>query len=382
MDMDTRYLQSDYSGQHAWWGRQHSVQAGIDGAHEMFENKAATLPTGTTLIKPRTTVGTPDDGAKIDESLRQLSVNRDFDAKALGIYAQDLLQLSSKVKLLGGLRWDRFDGQYRNRTIPANINNVCSVTPATQISRADSLLSKRVGLLYQPSHLTSMHLSYGTSFNTSGDTYQYDAGTGNSPPESSRNLELGAKLDSWSGNFSSRFAVFHATKFNERNRDADSVTACNYVLSGKRHVTGFDMDLAGRVGERWELYLSYAFIPVAQVDASSGAPGTEIVGSRPGLTPRHSGTVWSTFQVSPRWRVGAGINARGKDRPVGLAANSAIVAPQFVTGDLLAEYAFGKIVLKTNITNILDKHYADTLYRGHYVAGKPRTLEVTATVSF
>ena len=109
--------------------------------------------------------------------------------------------------------------------------------------------------------------SYGTSFNTSGDTYQYDAGTSQTDPESSRNLELGAKIDSADGRFSTRLAVFESTKYNERNRDSESVDACNYVLSGKRHASGLELDLAGRLTPEWEVFGSYAYIPNAKVDA-------------------------------------------------------------------------------------------------------------------
>jgi len=244
------------------------------------------------------------------------------------------------------------------------------------------LWSERLGVLYQPTERQSYHLSYGTSFNTSGDTYQYDAGTANVEPESSRNVELGARLDAADGRFTTRLALFHATKYNERNRDADTVNACNYVLSGERHAAGFEMDLAGRLTPQWEVFASYAFIPVARVDSSTGAAGTEPVGSRPGLTPRHSGTVWTTYRVTPAWRVGGGLNARSSDRPVGLAPDSPVVAPSFVTADLMAEYTMEKVVWKANLTNVADKHYADMLYRGHYIPGKPRTLQVSATVGF
>ena len=382
MNMNTQYVQSDYSGTHQWLGRAHNILAGIDGANELFENFGATLPAGVVLTKARTSVGTPDDGARVDESQRLLAANRNFHAQALGVYAQDLMQLNSRWKLLGGLRWDRFDGSYRNISVAAPPTNVCAVTPATRLSRSDSLLSKRVGLLYQPNHVASWHLSYGTSFNTSGDTYQYDAGTADVAPESSRNFEFGAKLDSYDGHFASRFSVFHSTKYNERNRDADTVNACNYVLSGKRHVAGADIDFAGRIGERLEIYASYAFIPEAEVDESSGAPGTEVVGSRPGLTPRHSGTIWATWQLAQHWRIGGGINARSSDVPAGLAAGSPIRAPRYITTDAMVEYEAGQLALKFNLTNLANKHYAETLYRGHYVPGRPRTFEVTASYEF
>ncbi|MCC6632858.1 MAG: TonB-dependent receptor, partial [Gammaproteobacteria bacterium] len=182
--------------------------------------------------------------------------------------------------------------------------------------------------------------------------------------------------------FASRFSVFHSTKYNERNRDADTVNACNYVLSGKRHVAGADIDFAGRIGERLEIYASYAFIPEAEVDESSGAPGTEVVGSRPGLTPRHSGTIWATWQLAQHWRIGGGINARSSDVPAGLAAGSPIRAPRYITADAMVEYEAGQLALKFNLTNLANKHYAETLYRGHYVPGRPRTFEVTASYEF
>ena len=93
--------------------------------------------------------------------------------------------------------------------------------------------------------------------------------------------------------------------------------------------------------------------------------------------------MWTTYQVTPAWRFGAGLNARSSDRPVGLAAGSRIKAPSFVTADLMAEYrANEQLSYKANLTNVTDKHYADYLYRGHYVQGRPRTLLLSAAYKF
>ena len=154
------------------------------------------------------------------------------------------------------------------------------------------------------------------------------------------------------------------------------------MLSGERHAAGIEVDIAGRITPEWEVFGSYAFIPDAEVDKASSVLGTtltgETVGQRPGLTPRHSGTIWSTYKLTPKWRVGGGLNARSSDTP----QQSTIVAPRFVTADLMTEYDAGQLVFKLNLTNITDKLYADTLYRGHYIAGKPRTLQLTTVVKF
>ena len=377
-DLDSITFQSDYDTRFQALGMKHSVQAGVDFTQDDFTGFAAVNPATGALLKPDVTAAQNRGSGSVDESLRLVQKNRDFGSQAIGLYAQDLVQLAPAWKLLGGLRWDRFDGTYRTfSTATANFG-----AQTAERARADALFSERAGVLFQPTPLSSYHFSYGTSFNTSGDAYQYDAQGSNTPPERSRNFELGAKIDSESGNATLRLALFHATKFNERNRDETSVSPTNYVLSGQRHAAGIEVDIAGRITPQWEIYGSYAFIPDAEVDKASSVLGTtltgEVAGQRPGLTPRHSGTVWSTYQFTRQLRMGGGINARSTDQP----QQSTIVAPRFVTADLMVEYDTGAVAFKANLTNITNKLYADTLYRGHYIAGKPRTLQLTTTAKF
>lgn len=377
-DLDSITFQSDYDKRFTAWGLKHSVQAGVDATHDHFTGYAALNPASGALLKPDITAADNAGSGWVDESLRLVRKNRDFQSQALGLYAQDLLQLAPDWKLLGGLRWDRFGGTYRTfSTADATLGALTA-----DRTRSDALWSHRLGVLYQPTPLSSFHVSYGTSFNTSGDAYQYDALGSNTPPEKSRNFELGAKIDTASGDATLRLALFHATKYNERNTDETSVSPTNYVLSGQRHAAGIEVDLAGRLTKEWEVYLSYAFIPDAKVDKASSVNGVtligETVGQRPGLTPRHSGTVWSTYQLTPKFRFGGGLNARSSDTP----QQSTIVAPHFVTADLMAEYDAGPVVFKLNATNITNQLYADMLYRAHYIAGKPRTVQLTATAKF
>jgi catecholate siderophore receptor len=379
MNMQTQYLQSDYSGKFKWGGFENALQAGVDAANENFENFGLSA-NSPTLLKPTTTVGTPADGASVAEGSRTTRLTQDFHAKALGAYLQDMVQVAPAWKVLAGIRWDRFDGRYTQPELRNAANTVTQVAAVRE--RTDSLWSKRFGVLFQPTPTQSYHFSYGTSFNTSGDTYRFDALGSNTPPEGSRNFELGAKIDSPSGNFTTRVALFHAVKYNERNRDETSVTPTNYVLSGKRHAAGIELDLAGRLTPLWEIYGSYAFIPDARIDEGASDGTTllqgETVGDRPGLTPRHTGTIWTTYKVAPKWRIGGGLNARSSDRP----QQSTIVAPRFITGDLMAEYQVDDVTVKLNVSNVTDKHYADMLYRGHYIPGAGRSVQLGLGLKF
>lgn len=381
-DVDTLHAQSDFSTKFDALGVKHELLAGVDAAREEKTVYAARTAAqgGVNLVKPTTLAGTPNDGAWIDEGQRVLRPGSQFVAKAWGAYMQDLVQVAPHWKLLGGLRYDSLDGQYETFAIPAAAPGpVTTAAYRQQISN----WSKRVGVLYQPDALRSFHFSYGTSFNTSGDTYSYNALSANTPPESSQNIEFGAKIDSADKRFSTRLAVFHSTKKNERNTDPDTA-ATRLLLSGRRHTAGVEIDVSGRITPAWEVYCSYMWMPVARVDeaASTATTAGNRVGDRPGLSPRHSGTVWTTYQVTPKWRLGGGLNFRSGQSPADVTAPSWEV-PAFVTADLMTEYTINdQYAVKANLINVTDKLYADSLYRGHYVPGAGRLFQVAFTARF
>lgn len=370
-DLDTWYAQSDYSGRFKALGLQHEMQAGVDLAREEKTVYAArnAAQGGVVPVKPNTTAGTPADGAWIDESVRVLRTSNDYTSVGAGVYAQDLIEFAPSWKLLLGLRWDTLTGDYNTYALP---NTAPSPETVSRYRMKISEWSQRLGLLYQPTPLLSFHASAATSFNTSGDAYSLSADNVNIPPEKSINLEVGAKMDSADGKLAARISAFRSTKLHERNTDP----LVNLVtLSGKRHVAGIDMDLAGRITPAWDIYVSYMWLPVANID--KGVAGSEGQGTRPSLTPEHSGTVWTTWQVQPRLRVGAGINMRSAQTP---NRNPGWSADGWVTGDLMAEYQLVRdsVTLKLNVSNVTNKLYADALYSGHYIPGAGRLVQLTA----
>ena len=366
-DLESLYLQSDYSTQLNALGLKHEILAGIDFANE---EKNVYRASGVTS-QPPTLAGTPNDGVSFNEGSRARSLSSAFTAKNMGVYVQDMVHLTPQWKILAGLRYDRLDGSF----------DTISTTGATSnYKQSISNWSKRFGVLYQPDDLTSYHLSYGTSFNTSADTYSYSALSANTDPEQSRNFEIGAKVDTADKRFTTRVAVFHSTKFNERNTDPDSA-ATAMLLSGKRHTVGFELDITGRLTPKWEVYGSYMWMPTANIDvAAPTANAGERAGERPSLTPVHTGTVWSTYQLTPQFRFGAGVNFRSAQAP---NRNPGWLAAGYATVDLMGEYKFNeRYTLKANLSNVSNKLYADALYSGHYVPGSGRNTQLTLNVKF
>lgn len=388
-DLDTVFVQSDFSSKFNALGVQHELLAGVDMAQENKTVYAVrTPPQGGAVVpdKPPTTVGTPNDGAWVDEGLRTLRTNNDYKSTGWGVYAQDMIQIAPNWKLLAGLRYDSLEGSYNCHAVPDPSASATAQQCDTLTSTITAPLqrnykmkvsewSQRLGMLYQPNPLHSYHVSAATSFNTSGDAYSLSAANVNIDPEKSINLEIGAKLDSADKRFTTRLALFRSTKLHERNTDP----LVNLVtLSGKRHATGLEVDVSGRLTPAWEIYGSFMWIPSAKIDV--GVAGSEGQDARPSNTPKYSGTVWNTYQVTPQWRVGAGLNFRGKQTPI---RNPGWEVPGFVTADLMAEYKVSEnVMLKANLSNVANKLYADQLYSGHYVAGPGRLFQVTGTVKF
>ena len=379
---DLTQLQSDYSNSFDWGGRKHAVLAGVDFYYDdaRRNNNFAGPASGLT-----TTVGQPNNGDWRADPRGAPAYNT-FDARNIGVYVQDTVSLTDTLKLVAGLRFDHFKGSYDTVTTTAANG---TVTPGYSFSKTESLWSPRVGLLWQPSETSSYYVSYGTSYNTSGDAYQFTPASpnqtlANTPAEKSRNLEIGGKWELFDQRLSVGTALFYSEKYNERNQDPDSA-AQQFLLSGKRHAAGMEFNAAGRITPKWEMFWNHTWIPVAKISrsnqqlAASGG-GAQVQGDRPGLTPRHSGSVWSTYRVFPKLRLGLGANYRSSQSPEG---SRAVKAAGFVTFDAMAEYSFTEMTtLRLNVTNLTDKLYADTLYRGFYGPGQPRRVQLTLKHQF
>lgn len=362
------FLQTDYLTSTQWFGRKNSL---LVGAEYAVENSSRSTYPSLIATKPSTTVGNPSS-AGIGGNLTE-RVATDFTATTLGLYVQDTIDLTPYWKVVAGLRLDRFQGDFdrSGNTAPNN----------TPLSRADSLLSKRLGLMYQPNEEVSYYAAYGTSFNTSGDLYQFDPRSANTPPESSRNMEIGVKWELYGGDLSLRTALARTEKYNERNTDIDTANN-SYLLSGKRHTDALEFEVAGRITPQWDVFAGLGFLRAVIDQSGSNAAGLAEVGQNPGLSPSRQANLFTTYRISDKWRIGGGFTAVSQNKP----ANSVTTtnrAPGYVKADALVEYRINEgNTVKLNIDNLFDKVYYNTLYRGFAAPGAERTVHLTLTSKF
>lgn len=359
-DYDQAFIQSDFTTEAVALGMTHQLAAGI----ELGREEDVRWGYAGTAAKPGATVGDPNIGVQVADTRTRTNFNS-FKAESVAVYLQDMIEFMPRWKALVGLRWDRFTGTYHRSPTTADPNPV--------YERTDSVPSYRTGLLWQPNDLASVYLSYGTSFSTSGDLYQFDRRGANTPPEESRNVELGTKWELFGGNASFAAAIFRTEKHHERNTDVESASQDNYLLSGKRHTDGFELSVAGRITPAWEVFANYAYMD-ALIDAGTASQ----VGQRPGNTPYHSGSVWTTYLLGA-FKLGTGVSGvSGRTPP----ENYTNWAPGYARWDVMAEYTWRACSVRVNLDNLLDKRYYDGLYRGHVVPGPGRGASVTFNATF
>jgi catecholate siderophore receptor len=357
------FVQTDYTTRRQWAGMWHDWLAGVDLARERSErSNYLNVPP-----RPSTTVGAADNTPLIDTRVPNLLTQ--FRATTIGVFAQDTIGITDHWKLLAGLRYDRFSGDYDRSGNPAPNN--------TPLSRTDGVWSKRLGVMFQPDDRSNYYVSYGTSFNTSGDLYQFDNNSANTPPESSRNIEIGAKWDLFDGDLSVRTAVARTDKYNERNTDVNQESGA-FLLSGRRHTDSFEFEVSGRLTPQWEVFGGVAFMN-ARIDKAGSSPAAQAtVGMNPGLTPRRQGNLWTAYTIE-RWRIGGGVTAISSQGPVSANASAlANRAPGYAKWDAMVEYALTQDqTLRVNVDNLADRLYYAQLYQAWPTPAVGRTVRLT-----
>src|SRR5262249_29141848 len=108
-----------------------------------FDNRAASIQ--VPFASPRTT--TP-------VTFRQNATDADNHVRTTvaAAFAQDQLELSRYVQVIGGLRFDRFDFAYHNNR------------SGETRRRPDDLLSPRAGIVFKPAADLSLYGSYSVSY--------------------------------------------------------------------------------------------------------------------------------------------------------------------------------------------------------------------------
>ena len=365
-------LQSDVNTVFKSLGMKHEVIAGLELTKETSDrwsnaNGLLNPPTATSqTTNPAASALSPNANPALSAAYFNSQFRHSpnsYTGNTTGLYAQDTVSITPEWKAVVGLRHDSMRADY-TRT-----------NPVGNFARQDKVTSTRVGVIYQPSDSASYYASWGTSFNPSAELYQLDAAGSNTPPELNKNIELGAKWDLMGGDLSLRTAWFRTEKTNERNTDVSSPNL--FLLSGKRHTSGVEFEVAGRVNKQWDVFGAYS-AQRGNIDAASG----QQAGSQdkiPVNTPNYTFSIWNTYKLTDRIKIGGGLEKVGL-RYANTTNTNAL--PAYTRLDAMAEYTFDPYTLQLNIKNLANTDYYEGVYSGHVVPGTKRSVQVSMNVKF
>jgi catecholate siderophore receptor len=321
---------------------------------------------------PTTTVGNPNTSGVPSNCSDPIKTTA-FDAQAdtLAFYVQDMIELNPQWKVLLGARYDRFKASTDNISytkLPASADT----------SRTDNVWSWRTGVIYQPDLQQSYYVSYGTSFNPSAESYSMDPKGAMTDPEKNVNYEIGAKWTLLDGDLALRTAVFRTEKTNERQTDIEPGVVKPYLLSGKRHTDGIEIEGAGRITDKWHVFAGAAWMD-AVIDEVANPLRKDQEGNQPANAPKYTANLWTTYQIDGNWKVGGGANVMAKRYT---SEANTVNLPSYVRWDAMAEWSHRDLSIQFNIYNLFDTEHYEGLYGGFSVPGTARSARVTAAYKF
>jgi iron complex outermembrane receptor protein len=285
--------------------------------------------------------------------------------EAAGLFLQDVVALTDKLKVTFGGRFD----YYKARSV-----NFLNNTSLTNLARA---FTPRAGVVYQPVELVSLYFSYSRSFQP---LLGFDRFNEPFIPERGEQFEGGLKLGFLSNRLTASAAVFNITRDNVTT--PDPADARFSIQLGQQRSRGFEFDIAAQAARGWNLLTSFAYV-AAEISQDTRFPiGNQLLG-----VPRPTGSFWTTyeFQRGVLKNFGIGAGAFGVGRRFG-DNNHTFSLPGFIRADATAYYKLYRgEKLKTrfavNLNNLLNKGYYEGVQTAvSIIPGAPRNA--LGTVQF
>lgn len=226
-------------------------------------------------------------------------------ARVSAVYVQDQADLTDRVKIVAGVRFERFITEVDDRRIvgfPAGQQRRFKVT--------DDLTSPRLGLIIKPAPSTSIYAAVSRTYQPRGG----DQLTGlsltnqNLEPEEFRNQEVGLKWD-MRPTFSLTAAIFQLDRSNVLALSNPANPLSPTIPVGRQRTTGLEIGAAGAISDALNLVAAYTYSDSRFLDAVSG---TVAAGARPANLPRHSASLWARRQLTSSLAAALGWSHQGE----------------------------------------------------------------------
>jgi iron complex outermembrane receptor protein len=391
-DYDTEYLvvRAELAGAFETGPLRHRLLFGAD--HDRFDNRLRILRYRPAFFGPDTDIATLDPQAylfldafdpvygRFPQPEPGPNTDRDERLQGTGVYFQDQIDVTDRLQLRIGGRFDDFEQDLTN----------LRASPATTTTTSDTRFSPQVGAVYFLGDGVSLYATYGEGFRQqTGSDFrgnQFDPNVTESV-EAGFKVDLSAFSDDITGSLT--VALFQVDQSNILvNDDRPEAVAAGFFSrsAGEARSRGLEVDADLRLPGDLSLWLSYAFVDAeftnSNPDADFGAlieAGDPLINS-----PEHQLNVQASkgFELAGMpAQVGGGVMYT--DERLGWTGFDFFL-PSYTTARV-----FGRIEpmpglsVRFDVDNAFDETFYTNSYADVWVEpGMPRRFRISARYSF
>ncbi|MBV7256589.1 TonB-dependent siderophore receptor [Pacificimonas sp. WHA3] len=299
-----------------------------------------------------------------------LGRNRASQVEFLSIYLQDQVDVTDWLKIVGGLRFDRFDIDV---TDIIEVNDGAADGNDGLLSRKDEEITPRIGFILKPQETLSIYGSYSESFlPRSGDQFLTLSPTSEAlEPQKFENLEIGAKWDIRDG-LSATLALFRL--------EQQSVTTVDPLDQGSSIILpgvvtdGIELTLTGRLTDKWSLNTGFSYLD-GDVD------GGTLDGNKTRQTPETMVSLWSQYQATEQLGLGLGLTHQSS---FFVREDNSVRVPGYTRLDAAVFYDVSDALrLQLNVENLTNTDYFPDAHSNDNIStGKPLNARFTISGRF
>jgi catecholate siderophore receptor len=311
----------------------------------------------------------------------------DGDTFNKAIYLFDTLTVVPQLELNAAVRYEGQHSVFRNDVIVGVPLNFGGYTRGIDQVSDDTLFSYRFGAVFKPVPNASLYVAYGNSRtpvstgvrsgcgNPAANTIGIDPCSAS--PQTAKNYEVGGKVDLFDAALQLTVAAFRNDRTNYPVASNDPTLGTVQVNDGRARVDGIALGATGRITPNWTIFANYTYLDskvkqsisdycLANPGKTFTPPGgtaiacplTDVQAGNPlTQTPKHSGSLFTTYTLPFGLQVGYGFTYTGSF----LVNNGA--PPLLKSKDWLLHRAMlaypitDKISAQLNVQNLFDKKY-------------------------
>ncbi len=276
-----------------------------------------------------------------------------------GVYVQDLISFSEKIKFLGGIRYSYQETGSNVETFKKDAKTGVFTSSTVYTTTFADAFTPRLGLIYQPTKMMSLFSSYANSFtiNTGVDI------TGNAlAPSFINQFEVGMKNELFRGLLSANITAYQIVNSNLAQINlANGNTNTNIKeLAGEVTSQGVEVDVKSKPFLGFSLMAGYSYNQTKYTKSS-----IYTVGSLLTYNPNHTAnaSVYYTFSDTKLKGLNVGLTAMyfgermaGRSTRLYIANDTYKLIPinAYTQIDLSAGYNFTKFSVRAKVSNLLN----------------------------